>query len=186
MSEAARERPSLSGSGIFVVKTVARQTVWDNLIQRILTRSGHYAGLTSFCWDGSQRGEREAREDRGCLQKHVELPRSMDVTRVGVRDGWLPGGRSTTPVDSRALLAPRRQTRQHKYSQCEQEENTRGWGALNYCSVERRALPPDTEPEPCGPVTAQDKLTCCVKLICLISFNNAVYWFLQGFQTKCM
>lgn len=62
----------------------------------------------------------------GCLQKHVELPPSINVTRVGFRDGWLPGGSSTTPVDFRALYPPRHQTRQHKYSQCEQEENV--WG----------------------------------------------------------
>lgn len=51
MSGAATEWPSLSGSGIFFVKTVASGAVWNNLIQQIFTRYGHYTGLTSFCWD---------------------------------------------------------------------------------------------------------------------------------------
>lgn len=36
----------------------------------------------------------------------MEPPPSISVTHVGFRDGWLPGGRSTTPVDFRALYAP--------------------------------------------------------------------------------
>lgn len=36
----------------------------------------------------------------------MELPPSISVTHVGFRDGWLPGGSSTTPVDFRALYAP--------------------------------------------------------------------------------
>lgn len=131
VSEADRRWPSLSGSGIFVVRTVAPQTVWNNLIRCILTRRGHYAGLTSFCRDES----RPRRRGGGCPRKDAEVGAWISVTRVGSGDGWLPGGRSATPVDFKALYAPRQQRRQHRFS------HITGLSALNSSSGQERNVP---------------------------------------------
>lgn len=43
--------------------------------------------------------EGEARADGSCLSQRAQLPPSLNATRVGTGDGWLPGGGKATPVD---------------------------------------------------------------------------------------
>ncbi|CAB1456858.1 unnamed protein product [Pleuronectes platessa] len=98
-------------------------------------------------WISAQR--RGSAGGQGCLQKHVELPPSISVTHVGFRDGWLPGGSSTTPVDSRALYAPGTKQDNKDTQSCRSGSNTKdaitAVGGWKMDEISRGSLQRETE-----------------------------------------